>query len=62
MGGNGIDFVELDPDHSAAAKERLGELNPRKSVPTFEIDERVYVGFQEELFERNLNQAAQKHL
>lgn len=62
MDASGIDFMELDPDDSAAAKQRLGELNPRKSVPTFEIDERVYVGFQEDLFERNLNQAAKKHL
>ena len=62
MDANGIDFMELDTDDSAAAKERLGALNPRKTVPTFEIDERVYVGFQEELFEANLNQAAQKHL
>lgn len=62
MGANGIDFTELDPDDSVTAKERLGELNPRESVPTFEIDERVYVGFREELFERNLNEAAKKHL
>lgn len=62
MDANGIDFMELDTDDSAAAKERLGELNPLKTIPTFEIDELVYVGFQEELFNANLDEAAQKHL
>lgn len=62
MDENGIDFMELDTDDSTVAKERLGALNPRKTVPTFEIDELVYIGFQQELFEANLNQAAQKHL
>ena len=62
MEANRIDFVELDTDDNAVAKERLGVLNPRKTIPTFEIDELVYVGFREELFEANLKKAAQKHL
>jgi len=59
---NRIDFTELDTDDNAAAKERLGELNPLNTIPTFQIDELVYVGFQNELFEANLDKAAQKHL
>ena len=62
MEANRIEFIELDTDESSVARERLGELNPRKTVPTFEIDELVYVGFREELFEAKLDQAAQKHL
>jgi glutaredoxin len=62
MEANRIDFIELDTDQSSAASERLGELNPRNTVPTFEIDQLVYVGFREELFEAKLDQAAQNHL
>lgn len=62
MQKNGIDFTELDTDESSAAGERLGELNPRRTIPTFQIDEQVYIGFQEGLFEAKINQAAQKHL
>ena len=62
MEKNRIDFTELDTDESSVAGERLGELNPRRTVPTFQIDEQVYIGFQEDLFEAKINQAAQKHL
>ncbi|TNF59889.1 MAG: glutaredoxin family protein [Deltaproteobacteria bacterium] len=62
MKENRIDFTERDTEESSAANERLGELNPRKTIPTFEIDELVYIGFQEQLFEAKLNQAARKHL
>lgn len=62
MTSNRIDFTELDTDENPAAAERLGELNPRKSIPTFQIDELVYIGFREDLFETKLNQAARKHL
>jgi len=62
MQTNRIDFIELDTDESSVASERLGELNPRKTIPTFQIDEQVYIGFQEDLFEAQVNQAARKHL
>jgi glutaredoxin len=62
MKQNRIDFTERDTEGSSAADERLGELNPRKTIPTFELDELVYIGFQEQLFEAKLNQAARKHL
>lgn len=62
MEAHRIEFIELDTDESSVARERLGELNPRKTVPTFELDELVYIGFREELFEAKLDQAAQKHL
>jgi len=62
MEANRIDFMELDTDDNAVAKERLGELNPRNTIPTFQIDDLVYVGFRKELFEANLDKAAQKYL
>jgi glutaredoxin len=57
-----IDFYELDTDADSDANQRLGELNPRRTIPTFQIDELVYVGFRQETFEAKLNQAARKHL
>ena len=62
MEANGIDFTERDTDGSPAASERLDELNPRRTIPTFEIDELVYVGFNESAFEAKIDQAARKHL
>ncbi len=62
MEANDIDFIERDTDGSPAASERLGELNPRRTIPTFQIDELVYVGFNETAFEAKIEQAARKHL
>ena len=62
MRENRIDFTERDTEESTAANERLGELNPTKTIPTFEIDELVYIGFQEQRFEAALDEAARKHL
>ncbi|HET6417011.1 MAG TPA: glutaredoxin family protein [Polyangiales bacterium] len=59
---NRIDFYEIDTDADSDANQRLGELNPRRTIPTFQIDELVYVGFRQETFEAKLNQAARKHL
>jgi glutaredoxin len=62
MQTNGIEFMELDTEKDSAAGARLGELNPRRTIPTFEIDEHVYIGFQQNLFEATIDQAARKHL
>ena len=62
METNRIDFIELDTDENAAAGERLGELNPARTIPTFQIDEEVYIGFREDSFEAKIDQAARKHL
>lgn len=57
-----IEFSELDTDEDSRANALLGDLNPRRTIPTFQIDELVEVGFQAERFETKLNQAARKHL
>jgi hypothetical protein len=62
METNQIEFLELDTEQSPVAGERLGELNPGRTVPTFEIDERVYIGFREELLQSQIDQAARKYL
>jgi glutaredoxin len=62
METNRIDFIELDTEANLAAGERLGDLNPGRTIPTFAIDGQVYIGFREDAFEGKINQAARKHL
>lgn len=62
MTENRIEFMELDTDQSPTASKRLLELNPGRTVPTFQLDALIYVGFREDAFEAKLNQAARRHL
>ncbi|MEM7437833.1 MAG: glutaredoxin domain-containing protein [Myxococcota bacterium] len=59
---NGIPYAEYDIDEDALANERLAKLNPRKSIPTFEIDGIVQVGFSPENLESRINQAVSRRL
>lgn len=59
---NGIAYTEYDIDEDADAKERLSEINPRRSIPTFQIDDIVQIGFSEESLEHKLNQAVRQRL
>ncbi|MEM7135683.1 MAG: glutaredoxin domain-containing protein [Myxococcota bacterium] len=59
---NGIPYAEYDIDEDALANERLANLNPRKSIPTFEIDDIVQVGFSPENLESRINQAVSRRL
>ncbi|MEM9728594.1 MAG: glutaredoxin family protein [Myxococcota bacterium] len=54
---NGIPYTEHDIDEDAAAKERLAKINPRTSIPTFQIDDIVQIGFSADNLERRINQA-----
>ena len=62
MRENDIDFIEVDIEGSPTGSERLGELNPARTIPTFQIDELVYVGFQEGAFESTVDRAALEYL
>jgi glutaredoxin len=53
-----VRFTERDVDDSDRASERLNELNPRHTIPTFEIDDQVLVGFGPSSFESAVDQAA----
>jgi glutaredoxin len=59
---NEIPYTEYDIDNDQAAKKRLTAINPRTSIPTFQIDDIVQVGFSPENFEHRLNQAVRKRL
>ncbi len=45
MNANEIAFVERDVEADPEAAQRHAELNPRRSVPTFERAERTLIGF-----------------
>ncbi|MDH3199696.1 MAG: glutathione S-transferase N-terminal domain-containing protein [Myxococcales bacterium] len=59
---NDITYTEYDIDEDEAAKERLTKINPHTSIPTFQIDGFVQIGFSPENFEYRLNQAVRKRL
>ena len=59
---NGIAYTEYDIDDDADAKARLAEINPRTSIPTFQIDEIVQVGFSPESLQHQLNEAVRRRL
>lgn len=62
MSQEGISFTEIDVEKSPSASRRHVELNPKGSVPTFEIDGEVLVGFSARYFERMVNRAARSRL
>lgn len=59
---NAIPYTEYDIDSDPEAKARLSMINPRRSIPTFQIDDIVQVGFSAENFEHRLNQAVRARL
>ncbi len=59
---NGIAYSEYDIDDDADAKARLSQINPRTSIPTFQIDDIVQVGFSPESFQQKLNEAVRRRL
>ncbi len=42
-----VAFHEIDVDQRAGALAQLGMLNPRRTLPTFDVDGQVVVGFEE---------------
>lgn len=57
-----IAFRDLDVDHDPAASARLGLLNPRRTIPTMDIDGRVLVGFSPEGLEAAISEAARRRV
>lgn len=47
MHAHDIAFHEIDVDQRAGAMAQLQMLNPRRTLPTFDVDGHVLVGFQE---------------
>ena len=55
-----IAFVEHDIDASDSARAIMKRLNPSGSVPTFEIDDEVLIGFSSESLEQTIETAIRK--
>ena len=62
MRRQGIAFREYDIDRDRDAAARLRRLNPRGSVPTFEIGNETLVGFAPGRFESTRRRAAEKYM
>ena len=62
MTRNKISFTEYDVEQNVSASRRHKLLNPKGSVPTFDIDGDVMVGFNARGLESKINKAAHSHL
>ncbi len=62
LSANNIPHRAVDVRIDPRAREQMERLNPRGSVPTFDIDGTVLVGFGERTVSRTLARAAEKHL
>lgn len=57
--GGGYSFIELDVEEDARAAEVLQVLNPRGSVPLFDVDGQILVGFDARLLRFALRRAVE---
>ncbi len=62
MDAEGIAYVDHDVEADARAARRLRSLNPRGSVPTFDIDGETHIGFSPRSFRIWIDEAARRHL
>jgi len=54
--------VERDVGANEAYRARLRELNPKRSLPTFDVDGEVVVGFSPSSLDRAIVAAAERRL
>lgn len=54
----GIDYTEFDVEADEASARKRDQINPKRSVPTFLIDQIVVVGFDANRLERAIDTAA----
>ena len=59
---HGLDYAEHDVEVDADARARRDYLNPRGTVPTFEIDGRVMVGFSPGYMRRAILTSAKRRM
>jgi glutaredoxin 3 len=60
MRDQGIAYHEVDVDQRAGALAQLQTLNPRRSLPTFDVDGQILVGFEETRLRSAIDQAARR--
>ena len=61
LGEQGITYREIDVDTRADAMGQLSMLNPRRTLPTFDIDGDVVVGFDSGRLSSTIEGAARRH-
>jgi glutaredoxin len=61
LGEQGITYHEIDVDTRADAMGQLSMLNPRRTLPTFDIDGDVVVGFDSGRLSSTITGAARRH-
>jgi glutaredoxin len=61
LDANDVHYVEIDVDRRPGARDQLAALNPRRTLPTFDIDGDVLVGFDPGRLETAITTAAARH-
>lgn len=61
MSAEGISYQEIDVDRRTDAMGQLSVLNPRRTLPTFDIDGQVVVGFDQVALTGAIDGAARRH-
>lgn len=61
LDANDVHYEEIDVDRRPGARDQLAALNPRRTLPTFDIDGDVLVGFDPARLETAITSAAARH-
>lgn len=61
MDREGIAYHEIDVDRRSDAIAQLSVLNPRRTLPTFDVDGQVLVGFDQIALTSAIDGAARRH-
>jgi mycoredoxin len=61
LDANDIRYEEIDVDRRPGARDQLAALNPRRTLPTFDIDGDVLVGFDPDRLGSAITTAASRH-
>ncbi len=62
MNAHGMAYDERDVEASVAYSRELHSLNPRGSIPTFDVEGQVLVGFSDRALVRAMEQAARRRV
>ena len=61
MDAEHIAYHVIDVDHHSGAIAQLSMLNPRRTLPTFDVDGQVLVGFDQTALTSAIDGAARRH-
>ena len=61
LDARGIHYTELDVELSPSARTLRDRLNPKRTVPTIDVEGQVLIGFSSERLDKMIDNAARKH-